>query len=361
MFRLFILLAIGSLLVSAQQIDKLKVGVIMPLTGALAPYGKDAVAGIQMASRQPASLEVELLIRDNQSSTRLAGQLASELIDKHRVQGIIGAISSSATQAIARIAQQQQRLHIVPVSSAETITKMGSHIFRSCVSDSYRGAVLAKFSIDTLQKKRAAILIEENSIRTIEPIVASFRRYLQNHGGMVVEQLTFNRKTRNSVLRRLARQSPGVILLPSSYRLASTVIAQARRFGITANFLSAIPWTTAPQRGRQKTMHYYLSHFSADDSYAAVTRFATQFKLQHQRVPSEFAALSYDALGLLVDAAQRAKSTRIFPLLANLSRTKNFLGISGELAINRQRTAIKATYVVGLDRSVHKISPLAVY
>lgn len=361
MFRLFILVIIGSLAVGAQQIDKLKVGVIMPLTGALAPYGKDAVAGIEMASKQPASLEVELLIRDNQSTTRLAGQLASELIAKHRVQALIGAISSSATQAIARIAQQQQRVHIVPVSSAEAITKMGSHVFRSCVSDSYRGAVLAKFAIDTLQQKRAAILVEESNIRTIEPVAASFRRYLQNHGGMVVEQLTFNRKTRNSVLRRLASQSPGVILLPSSYRVASTVIAQARRFGVRASFLSTIPWTTAPQRGRQKTMHYYLRHFSVDDSYAAVTRFTTQFKLQHQRVPSEFAALSYDALGLLVDAAQRAKSTRIFPLLANLSRTKNFLALSSELAINRQRTAVKATYVVGLDRSVHKIAPLAVY
>lgn len=359
MFRFFILVVIGSVVGGAQQIDKLKVGVIMPLTGALAPYGKDAVAGIEMASKQPASLEVELLIRDNQSSTRLAGQLATDLIRKHRVQALIGAISSSATQAIARIAQQQQRVHIVPVSSAETITKMGSHIFRSCVSDSYRGAVLAKFAIDTLQQKRAAILVEESNIRTIEPIATSFRRYLQNHGGMVVEQLTFNRKTRNSVLRRLASQSPGVILLPSSYRVASTVIAQARRLGVKASFLSTIPWTTAPQRDRQK--HYYLRHFSADDSYAAVTRFTTQFKLQHQRVPSEFAALSYDALGLLVDAAQRAKSTRIFPLLANLSRTKNFLGLSSELAINRQRTAIKATYVIGLDRSVHKIAPLTVY
>ena len=237
MIRLFMLVVIGSFAVGAQQIDKLKVGVIMPLTGALAPYGKDAVAGIQMASNQPSSLEVELLIRDNQSSARLAGQLAKELIDKHRVQALIGAISSSATQAIALTAQQRQRVHIVPVSSAETITKMGSHIFRSCVSDSYRGAVLAKFAIDTLQKKRAAILIEENSIKTIEPVATSFRRYLQNHGGMVVEQLTFNHKTRNSVLRRLASQSPGVILLPSSYRLASTVIAQARRFGITATFL----------------------------------------------------------------------------------------------------------------------------
>lgn len=361
MFRLFILVVIGVLGVGAQQLDKLKVGIIMPLTGSLAPYGKDAVAGIEMAAKQPASLEVELLIRDNQSSTRLAGQLASELIDKHRVQGLIGAISSSATQAIARVAQQRQRLHIVPVSSAETITKMGSHIFRSCLSDSYRGAVLAKFAIDTLQKKRAAILIEESNIRTVEPVAASFRRYLQNHGGVVVEQLTFNRKTRNSVLRRLASQSPGVILLPSSYRVASTVMAQARRFGVKASFLSTIPWTSAPQRGRQRTMHYYLSHFSVDDSYAAVTRFTTQFKLQHQRVPSEFAALSYDALGLLVDAAQRARSTRIFPLLANLSRTKNFLGISGELAIDSRRTAIKATYVIGLDRSIHKIAPLSVY
>ena len=171
-----------------------------------------------MAVRQtddtPTRIEVELLIRDSASHTKTAGDLAESLIKEHHVHALIGAISSAATLEIARVAQRNQKLLIVPVSTASTITRMGSHIFRSCVTDGYQGAVLAKFALNNLQKKRAAILLEEG-FSHMETIAQQFRSYLQNHGGTIVEQLTLNPSTTRAVLRKLAAHSPEVILLPS--------------------------------------------------------------------------------------------------------------------------------------------------
>ena len=350
---------------AAKQIGRLKVGAIFPLSGALAAYGSDAVAGLKIAAAQELSgnralrTEIDLLIRDSGSSAKIAADLAESLIKEHHVHVVIGAISSAATLAIAKVAQQHQRLHVVPVSTASSITRIGPYIFRSCVTNGYQGTVLAKFALDNLQKRRAAILLEEGFTH-METIAAQFRRYFQSHGGTVVEQLTFNTKTSKAVLRKLAAQSPQVVLLPSAWQAAQRIFTQARQLRLQTVFLGSSDWHDS--RGATPAAashnHYFTSHFSPDDAQLGVANFTTRFKLQNQRAPSEFAAMAYDALALLIDAVQRARSTRTYPLRNNLAGTRNFVGLVGKISIDRHRNAIKPMFVVGLDRSLHRMAPV---
>ncbi len=349
----------------AKDVGRLKVGVIFPLSGSLAAYGSDAVAGLKIAAAQElhnrgaVRTAVELLIRDSGSSAKVAADLATSLSKEHHVHALIGALSGAATLAIAKIAQQHQRLHIVPISTASSITRIGPYIFRSCVTSDYQGTVLARFALDNLNKRRAAILLEEGFTH-VETVAAQFRRYFQSHGGTVIEQLTFNHKTSRAVLRKLAAQSPQVVLLPSSRQVAQRIIAQARRLRMTATFLGIGDWhdRDSPVAGDNKNTHFFATHFSSDDTQLAAAKFTTRFKLQNQREPSEFAAMAYDALALLIDAVQRARSTRTYPLRNNLAGTRNFLGLVGSISIDRYRNAIKPVFVVGLNRTVHKIAPV---
>ena len=349
--------------------NKLRVGAIFPLTGSLSAYGKEALAGLEVAVKLTANqqgyqhIDVELLVRDSASSAKLAAKHATELIDKHYVHAFIGSVSSAATLSIAKVAQEKQKLHIVPISTATTVTKMGSHIYRSCVTDGYLGAVLAKFAVDNLKKRRAAILLEEG-FSNRESAVARFRRYFQQHGGIIVEQLTYNRETLKRALRKIALQAPEIILLPTSYRVARNIISQAQRMKIQANFLGINNWKTTDNNTlTTSSRHFYVSHFSASvqTTNPAVAEFITVFEQANNRQPSEFAAMSYDALVILVDAVRRAGSVRAFPLLANLSRSKNVQGLLGDSSIDPNRNAIKPTFVVGLDGSVHNIPPIFHY
>ena len=364
---LLTLLLLAATQVSAVTGDKtterLRVGVIYPLTGSLAKYGKEALAGIEVALEHALAndkqVDIELLVRDSASSAKLAAEVAVDLIEQHHVHALIGAVSSAATLAIAKVAQEKQKIHIIPISSAAAMTKMGSHVFRSCVTDEYLGKVLARFAVNTLQKRRAAILLEEG-FSYQEVVVASFRRYFQEHGGTVIEQLSFNHNTKNKILRLLAAKAPEVVLIPSTYRVARDVISQAQRLKVQANFLGLGDWQIQ-QRGApivSDSMHYYVSHFSAADTNASVTKFITDFKLATGRNPSEFAAMSYDALAILKNAVQRAGSVRPFPLLANLSRLRNIPGLLGKTSVDRDRNAIKPTYVFGLDGTAHFINPI---
>ena len=148
----------AALPMAAKDIGHLKVGVIFPLSGSLAAYGSDAVAGMKIAAAQELSgdravrTEVDLLIRDSGSSAKVAADLAESLIKEHHVHALIGSLTSAATLAIAKVAHQHQRLHIVPISTASAITRIGPYIFRSCVTNGYQGRALAKFALDNLQK-----------------------------------------------------------------------------------------------------------------------------------------------------------------------------------------------------------------
>ena len=364
---LLIIALFASQTIVAKDIGRLKVGVIFPLSGALAAYGSDAVAGLKIAAAQELSgnravrTEVDLLIRDSGSSAKVAADLAESLIKEHHVHALIGSLTSAATLAIAKVAQQHRRLHIVPISTASSITRIGPYIFRSCVTNGYQGTALAKFTLDNLQKQRAAILLEEGFTH-METIAAQFRRYFQSHGGTVMEQLTFNNKTSKAVLRKLAAQSPQVVLLPSSRQVAQRLIAQASRLRMKAIFLGIGDWhakdNVVAAVPNNKHTHFFATHFSPDDTQLATAKFTTRFKLQNQREPSEFAAMAYDSLALLIDAVQRARSTRTYPLRNNLAGTRNFLGLIGKISIDRYRNAIKPVFIVGLDRSLHKIAPV---
>ena len=288
----------------AKDIGRLKVGVIFPLSGSLAAYGSDAVAGLKIAAAQELSsnrsarVEVDLLIRDSGSSAKVAADLAESLIKEHHVHALIGSLTSAATLAIAKVAQQNQRLHIVPVSTASSITRIGPYIFRSCVTNDYQGTALAKFTLDNLQKQRAAILLEEGFTH-METIAAQFRRYFQSHGGTVMEQLTFNNKTSKAVLKKLAAQSPQVVLLPSSRQVAQRLIAQARRLRMTATFLGISDWhdqdSNAPAG---KDTHFFAAHFLLTYT-AGRGQFTTRFKLQTKRERSS--RDGFDSLALLIE------------------------------------------------------------
>ena len=68
--------------------------------------------------------------------------------------------------------------------------------------------------------------------------------------------------------------------------------------------------------------------------------------------------MAYDSLALLIDAVQRARSTRTLSVAQQSCSTRNFIGLVGKISIDRYRNAIKPVFIVGLNRSLHKIAPI---
>src|SRR3974377_1379695 len=80
---------------SAQEV--IKIGLVMPMTGVLAPVGKQAVAGARLYMAQHgdtvAGRKVELIVKDDMSMPDVAKRITQELIASEKVAIIGGGIT----------------------------------------------------------------------------------------------------------------------------------------------------------------------------------------------------------------------------------------------------------------------------
>ena len=126
---------------SARAADTVKIGLDNPLTGTFAALGKNELIGAQLAIDQMNAKggilgrQVELLVEDSTSGdAATAVQKANKLIERDKVNFLLGNINSALAQAMANVAFEKGVLHIVPGGHTDSVTGTQCHwnVFRVC-------------------------------------------------------------------------------------------------------------------------------------------------------------------------------------------------------------------------------------
>jgi len=160
--RTFITLAIGTVLVAImgcnnKNVDQLRIGVDLPLTGDVAYYGTSAKNGIELAKQQlletPAfnGKTIDLIYEDNQGQGKNAAIAMAKLASADGVPAVIGRGSSTETMAAAPTAEKTRTVLISPVSSATSVSTAGDFIFRTCPSDLTQAQDLGDWMFSQIQ------------------------------------------------------------------------------------------------------------------------------------------------------------------------------------------------------------------
>ncbi len=140
-------LALGAMQVASPFVVKsladepVKIGLDNPLTGTFAALGKNELIGAQLALDQINAnngilgRKVELIVEDSTSGdTATAVQKALKLIDRDKVDFLLGNINSALAQAMANTSFQKGVFHIVPGGHTDSVTGTQCHwnVFRVC-------------------------------------------------------------------------------------------------------------------------------------------------------------------------------------------------------------------------------------
>src|SRR5258706_16420240 len=147
----------------------LNIGFFGDLTGPTFNFGTSAKNGVLMAAdeiNQAGGIngrQIDIVIEDDKGSPEEAAQVTGKLIDRYKVVAIIGAGASGNSLAAAPKAQSARVPLIAPSSTNPAVTQVGDYIFRACFIDAFQGEVMAKFAVNTLKAKRAAIMLDFNS------------------------------------------------------------------------------------------------------------------------------------------------------------------------------------------------------
>lgn len=344
--------------------DVIMVGEVGSMTGSEATFGTSTHNGIELAFKEindagginGKKLQVKAL--DDQGKPDEAATAVTKLITQDKVVAILGEVASSRSMAMAPIAQSYKIPMITPSSTNPKVTELGDHIFRVCFIDPFQGTVMAKFALETLVIKKAAILRDVKNDYSIG-LADFFKETFTKGGGQVVVDQSYSAGDMDfkSQLTAIRAAAPDVIFVPGYYTEVGLIARQAKELGISAPLLGGDGWDSPKLQeigGEALNGSFFSNHYSAEDQSPVVQNFIQSYKAAYGTVPDALAAMGYDAAKVLADAMKRAKSLATQDITDAIAATKNFQGVTGIITLDEKRNAVKSAVVLKVEANGFK-------
>jgi branched-chain amino acid transport system substrate-binding protein len=366
MRRLFAIILVCALIASVGVGCKAKTGVvnlggIFPMTGASATFGTSSKQGVAMAVEEfntaggatvgGVATTINYINEDDAGDPAVGASAAHKLIDQDKVIGIIGAVMSKVTLAVAPIAQSSGVPEISPTSTNEAVTLVGDYIFRACFIDPFQGKVMANYAYNTLKVKTAAVLYD-NGNDYPKGLAEAFKASFESLGGKIVAYEAFTDEATTidykAQLTTIKAAKPEFLYLPNYYGGAALQLKQAREMGLTVPAGGGDGWDS-PELvtigGAAVEGGVFSNHFSKDDKSPKVQDFVAKYTTKYGAAPDALAALAYDAAGLFLDAFKTAGSIKGSDIRDAMKNT-TFSGIGGAYKFDANRNPIKAAVIL---------------
>lgn len=338
----------------------IKIGFFGDLTGPTFNFGLSAKNGVLMAAdeiNQAGGInghQIDIVIEDDKGSPEEAARVTGKLIDRYKVIAIVAAGASGNSLAASPKAQAAHVPLIAPSSTNPAVTQAGDYIFRACFIDPFQGKVMAKFAANTLEAKKAAIMLDFNSPYS-RGLTEFFELSFTKLTGQIVIKQSFSQGDADyrGQLSAIKTANPDVIYIPGYYGDVAIIAKQARQLGLNVPLLGTDGWD-APELwelgGDALNNSYISNHYSADDPSETIQKFVHAYRQRYGNLtPDAHAALAYDALRFLAEAIQKAGTTEGPKLRDALAETKNFPGVTGTITMDASRNAVKPAVVLKLE------------
>lgn len=345
----------------------LKVAILAPLSGDVATFGVSTRDGALLAIDEwnakggLLGRKIEAVVEDSQCEAEPAASAANKVINQDQVKFIIGEVCSKASIPVSEIVDGTggKVLQISPTSTNPkvTIREDGSAkptVFRACFIDPFQGTVAAKFALDKLGAKTAAVLLDQGN-DYVRGLAEFFRDAFEAGGGKVVvwETYTAGDKDFSAILTKVKDANPDVLFLPDYYQTVNLIAAQANQMGIKAVKLGGDGWDS-PELDRQATAGgFFTNHYTSEDTRPVVQDFVKRYQAKYGSVPDALAALAYDAANILFQAIQQAGTDDPLKVAQTMEKGK-FSVVSGDITFDNQHNPKKCAVI--LEVSPEKVS-----
>ncbi len=335
----------------AKKQDEIKIGAVLCLTGSGAPYGEDALRGIQLAVEDIEGSEgmddkpIRLIVEDDQTDPTISATATSKLINQDKVEVIIGPVTSSSMLAAAPTAERAKVVMISPGASNPNITEAGDYIFRNWISDKLEGRAMARYIYSDEGVGRVAIIYINNDYGT--GLANVFKAYYESLGGEITAMEMYDQGDTDfrSQLVKVQSRRPERIYIPGYYREMALLLKQAKELGIGIEFRSVVTFEEdklLELAGETAEGVIYSSpYYNPASLDSTVSRFVSQFRERFGRTPGIFAAHGYDAMMLIYSVLLSGNQYSATAIKDGLYSIKNYHGVSGITTFDQNGDVLK--------------------
>lgn len=323
-------------------VDTIKFGLVAPLSGDNGAYGTKQEKGYELALEGinaaggvlGAKLELETYDDGGDASTAANG--AQKFADDDSIMAIGGSCLTSCTAAMLPITGDAEMAQLVVSSSAKSLTGISDYFFRMAVQDAAVGPQIAN-QFTKMGKTKAVTMYCNNDYGS--GLKDSFNAQFEANGGQILNSIPYQATDQDfaAILTTVKSLDPDCIALCGTTTDGALIIKQARQMGIEAEIMGQpglYSQNVIDIAGDASEGLLCSGVFVADGADEKGQEFVTKYGEKYNgEVPDGFAALAYDQMYVLADAAERAMEANDGELtrqtLAEALKETNYEGVTG--------------------------------
>jgi len=311
--------AIGTLApfgLARAQSTKLRIGLMLPYTGTYTPLAIAITNGFKLAIQERGGKlggrEVEYFVVDDESNPAKAPENVNKLIQRDKVDVLIGTVHSGVALGMAKVVRETGVLWIDPNAGADEITGplCAPNIFRTSFSNWQNTYALGKV-VKERGHKTAVFITHKYAAG--DQMAASFKESFEKDGGKVVKELylPFPQVEFQALLTEIGSIKPDAVGAFFSGGAAVKFLKDYQAAGLKGKiplfgpgFLTdgVLEEVGTAAEGIETTLHYADGLDTKKDK-AFRLAYAKTYKLQ----PDVFAVQGYDAGQLLAAGLDAVK------------------------------------------------------
>jgi len=346
----------------AQDGEPVSIGAIFPLSGPVAFYGNESRDGAQLAIDEINAAggllgkKLVLLSEDDEGDAAKAVNALTKLTTRDKVSFIIGSSTSGPTQAMSTLAQSSKVVLVSPSATNIDVTKAGDYIFRACFIDPFQGVVGADFAYGTLGSRRAAVLYDAGADYNTG-LADSFKKQFKALGAQVVADEAYQTGDVdfNAQITRIKAVNPDVVYLPNYYNDVSLQAKQLRDQGITCALIGGDGWDSLTENAGDEILNgFWSSGFASDTTDPLGVAFVEAYQAKYNKPASQFAALGYDTMKLVIDGIKAAESFDPGTVKDAIAKT-NGPYVTGNIRYDADRNPIKGAAILEIVKKDGKL------
>jgi branched-chain amino acid transport system substrate-binding protein len=208
---------------------------------------------------------------------------------------------------------------------------------------------MGEFAARDLEARRAAVLYDVSTDYS-RTLAEAFRNGFERAKGRVVAFETFARDEPldyRARLDRIAAAAPDVLYLPNDSERVEAQIVQARERGVRATLLGGDTWDFERFLALPESDGAFVAHqWHPDLDTPESRRFRELFARTYGKTPKVTAAMTYDAVALVLRVIAREGSLDSLAIRDGLASTSDFIGVTGSVRFQNGPDPVR-TVVIG--------------
>ena len=305
------------------QTTPIKVGFPVPLTGAYSSEAQDQVRCAEIAiaefneSGGLNGRKAELLVRDDKLNPGEAATRTLELIEKDKVDFVVGSLSA-ATQLSINAVCRDRKVLFNSISQSDAINEVKDwslYTFHEALNPHLTAGAVGRYAFARYGKKVVYLTAD---YAYGHEMVRGFQRAGQAMGVQMLADIRHPIGTADfsAFLPRIQALKPDILVLNNFGRDQLNAAKQATDFGLkaTTKIITPILLYTARQAGGAEAFDGVVGgtsyYWGLEDKLPAAKAFNDKYrKANGGGVPSDYGALGYAGVRSVLQAVRDAKST----------------------------------------------------